>query len=172
MYSASKRRPRARPDPMAENIEEESQTETISLDPLLHVLFEQEILPEEQIVDMQLEHNESEKPLRNIVLDSGLIPEDDLLELIAGYHDTRVINLPATDIPPDVVHSVPAGVARMYNCVPVEAGSSTVELAVCDLQIDVVQCERAAVALRHAVQAKFGHGLPGVVCRGLRGCVR
>lgn len=118
---------------MAENIEEESQTETISLDPLLHVLFEQEILPEEQIVDMQLEHNESEKPLRNIVLDSGLIPEDDLLELIAGYHDTRVINLPATDIPPDVVHSVPAGVARMYNCVPVEAGSSTVELAVCDL---------------------------------------
>jgi type IV pilus assembly protein PilB len=107
--------------------------EGIQLDPLLELLHEHEVLPAEQLAMMQDEHEKTGKPIRGIILDSGVMVEDQLLELIAGYQGTRVINLPATDIPPDVVHSVPASVARMYNCVPVEGTNSAVELAVFDM---------------------------------------
>jgi type IV pilus assembly protein PilB len=46
---------------------------------------------------------------------------------------TRVVNLPALDIPVDIIHRVPASVARMYNVVPVSMTDSSVELAVCDI---------------------------------------
>ncbi|MCE9615045.1 MAG: GspE/PulE family protein [Lentisphaerae bacterium] len=107
--------------------------ETQQLEPLLQLLEEQEILPRAQLLQMQEEHVQTGKPLRNIVLDAGALGEDQLLELIAGYQGTRVINLPATDIPQDTLHSVPASVARMYNCVPVEATNNSVELAVFDM---------------------------------------
>jgi len=44
-----------------------------------------------------------------------------------------VVNLPALDIPPDIIHRVPASVARMYNVVPTSMTDNAVELAVCDV---------------------------------------
>ncbi|MDA0576581.1 MAG: ATPase, T2SS/T4P/T4SS family [Verrucomicrobia bacterium] len=121
---------------MAEAEQQEAVSEgaqTANLDPMLLLLEEQEILPHSRLVEMQAEHASSGKPVRNLVLDAGVLSEDQLLDLIAGYQGSRVINLPATDIPPDVLHSVPASVARMYNCVPVEASNAAVELAVFDM---------------------------------------
>jgi type IV pilus assembly protein PilB len=62
-----------------------------------------------------------------------ICPQDTLLAMIAETLGTRVVNLPATDIPPDVVHAIPASVARMYMVVPVDKGSNSVTLATCDL---------------------------------------
>ncbi|MDA0989459.1 MAG: ATPase, T2SS/T4P/T4SS family [Verrucomicrobia bacterium] len=107
--------------------------EPVQFDALLAVLTEQEFLGEEQSAEILAEHNDTGKPIRNIVLDKRLLAEDQLLEVMAGYQGTRVINLPATDIPSEVIHSVPASVARMYNCVPIEGGTNHVELAVYDL---------------------------------------
>jgi len=118
------------------------------LEPLLRLLSDQDVLSEEQAVGVQKEYEESGKPVRNIVVDIGLIPEDQLLEVIAGYQGSRVINLPATDIPPDVVHSIPASVARMYNCVPVEVGPNSVELAVYDIVTPQVMDELMFVLTR------------------------
>jgi type IV pilus assembly protein PilB len=104
-----------------------------TVDPLLQLVSEQGLLTPDQADDVQDEHRETGKSVRSVLIDSGLLGEDDLLEVIAGYLGTRVVNLPATDIPPDVVRSVPASVARMYNCVPVEAGPNSVTLAVFDV---------------------------------------
>ena len=102
-------------------------------DPLLNVTVEQGVLTVEEAARVQDDHNENGRPVRGILVDSGQIEEDQLLDIIAGYLGTRVINLPATDIPADVLHSVPASVARMYNCVPVTCTPHSVELAVSDL---------------------------------------
>jgi len=102
-------------------------------DPLLEQLVEQGFLTGEQMQDIAAEHTENGKPVRNIVVDLGLIEGDALLEVIAGYMGTHVVNLPALDIAPDIIHRVPASVARMYNVVPVSMTDSSVELAVCDI---------------------------------------
>ncbi len=102
-------------------------------DPLLELLVEQGFLTGEQMQEIAEEHAESGKPIRNIVVDLGLIDADSMLEAIAGYMGTTVVNLPALDIPPDVIHRVPASVARMYNVIPVSMTDSSVVLAVCDV---------------------------------------
>lgn len=106
---------------------------TIYSDTLLELLVDQGLLSGEQMEDISDEHAESGKPTRNIVVDLGLIEEDQVLEVMAGYLGTRVVNLPAIDIPVDIIHRVPASVARMYNVVPVAMTDTSVELAICDI---------------------------------------
>ncbi len=106
--------------------------ETIQ-DPLLLLLIEQGVLTGEQAEDVQSEHAESGKSIRAIVIDLGLISEDNLLDIIAAFLGTRVVNLPALDIPVETIRGVPASVARMYNVVPVTVTDTSVELATFDM---------------------------------------
>jgi len=102
-------------------------------DPLLPIIIEKGILAEDQVKELQEEHAQTGKPIRKLLVDNEILAEDKLLEIIADHIGSRVVNLPATDIPPDVIHCVPASVARMYNVVPVTMGPNSVELAVFDL---------------------------------------
>ena len=101
--------------------------------PLLNIVHEQGLIDQDQIEEVLVEFGENGKPIRNLLIDMEIITEDNLLEIMAGYMGARVVNLPATDIPHDVIHSVPASVARMYNTIPVEADSSSVVLAVFEM---------------------------------------
>ena len=102
-------------------------------EPLLQMLLDHGVVSAEQIQDIREEQTRSGKPFRDVVLNMEILTEDELLQLVAEGFGTRVINLPATDIPPDVIHSIPASVARMYNVVPVEKGNNSVTLATQDL---------------------------------------
>jgi type IV pilus assembly protein PilB len=102
-------------------------------DPLLSLLVEQDLLTSAQMEDISSEHGESGKLARNIVIDLGLIEEDQLLEVIADYMGTHVVNLPSLDISGPIIHRVPASVARMYNVVPVSMTDTAVEVAVSDI---------------------------------------
>ena len=107
--------------------------DTPHTDPLLQLVIDHEVLSADQVQEVLDEQKLTGKPIQHVLIDMGFFNEDQVLELIAGYLGTRVINLPATDIPPDVVHGVPASVARMYNVVPVSATATSVELAVSSL---------------------------------------
>jgi type IV pilus assembly protein PilB len=119
-------------------------------DTLLQIVCEKAGLDAAQTQEIWEEHERTGKPIRNVVLDMQIAGEDQLLEWMAEYLGTRVVNLPATDIPPDVLHSVPASVARMYNAIPVEAGSNTVVLAVSTL-IDPQTVDEIAFVLTRDV---------------------
>ncbi len=99
----------------------------------MELLLEHGMLGPDQLDEVIEEQRRSGKPLRDVLINLEILTEDVLLKLIAGSLGTRVINLPATDIPPDVVHAVPASVARMYMVVPVEKGPNSLTLAVSDL---------------------------------------
>lgn len=104
-----------------------------SLDPLLQLFRDQGILSQEQ-VDLVLEsRTRTDQPVRTLLINMGFTTEDDMLDIIAGYLGTRVINLLAADVTDDVVHSVPASVARLYNIVPVEKTSESMVVAISDL---------------------------------------
>jgi type IV pilus assembly protein PilB len=102
-------------------------------DPLLQLLVDRGLVRSIQAEEIWQEHEASRKTVRKIVLDKELVTEDRLLGVMAEYMGSRVINLPATDIPPTVVRSVPFAIARMYNVVPVSATANAVELAVSDI---------------------------------------
>lgn len=106
---------------------------TINMDPLLQLLVEQGHLTGDQMNAITEEHANSDKPVKNIVVDLGLLEEDQVLEIIAGYMGSHVVNLPAIDIPVDIIHRIPASVARMYSVVPVSMTDTSVELAVCSI---------------------------------------
>lgn len=115
---------------------------------LLRLVVEHGVLSTEQAREIEGEHERTGKPFRNILIDTQFLSEDQLLEIIAGYLGVRVVNLPATDIPPDVIHGVPASVVRMYNCVPVEMDQNSVALAVSDLMTPQIQDELMFVLTR------------------------
>ena len=79
---------------------------TIAIDPLLELLVEQGHLTDEQMSSIAEDHAESGKAVKNIVVDLGLLEEDQVLEIIAGYMATTVVNLPAIDIPVDIIHRI------------------------------------------------------------------
>ncbi len=105
----------------------------VANEPLLDVLLEQNLISAGQLEEIVAESRETGKPVRDIVVNMELMAEDELLELIAAHLGTSVINLPATDIPPDVIRSITASVARMYSVVPVEASPDSVTLAYFDM---------------------------------------
>ena len=102
-------------------------------DPLLQIITDRAVLSEDELQALKEECSQTGKPVRKLLVDGETMTEDKVLGIIADSMGTKVINLPATDIPPDVIHSVPASVARMYNIVPVSMGPNSVELAVFDL---------------------------------------
>ena len=107
--------------------------DTQQADPLLPILLDKGIISDAQLAEIEEEHTQTGKPVRKLLVDGAILTEDKLLGVMAEFLGTTVVNLPATDIPPDVIHSVPASVARMYNVVPVAMGPNSVELAVFDL---------------------------------------
>jgi type IV pilus assembly protein PilB len=117
-------------------------------DTLLQLALDQGVLTPSQAAEINQEHEDTGKAVRRILIDGGFMAEDDLLEVMAGYLGTRVINLPATDIPPDVIHSVLASVARMYNVVPVSVSVNAVQLATFDLITPRVSDELTFVLTR------------------------
>ena len=117
-------------------------------DPVLQLLAERTDLSDDQAADILAEQERSGKPTRQILLDMEMMTEDQLLGLFAEYLGTEAINLPATDVPPDVIHSVPASVARMYNVVPVEVGTNSVTLAISSLVSPEVMDELGFVLTR------------------------
>jgi type IV pilus assembly protein PilB len=117
-------------------------------EPILQLLDANGLATADQLQEAVEEHQRSGKSIREIVINMEIIPEDSLLELIASSLGTRVVNLPATDIPPEVVRAIPASVARMYMVVPVERGNNAVTLATYDLLSPATQDELTFVLSR------------------------
>ncbi|MEI8138424.1 MAG: GspE/PulE family protein [bacterium] len=112
---------------------------------ILQLLESHGLVTPEQLQEISEEHQRSGKPVRDIIINIDVCPEDTLLKMIAESLGTRVVNLAATDIPPEVVHSISASVARMYMVVPVERGINSVTLATCDLMSPATMDELAFV---------------------------
>lgn len=119
-------------------------------DSLLEEISQEQLIEAEQLREIQEEHERTGRPTRAIVLDMELLTEDQLLELIARHLGTEVIDIKGVEVSPDVIRSLPASVARMYNVVPLQADAGTVELATSDLLSPEVVDELMFVLTRDA----------------------
>ena len=89
--------------------------EDIQRDPLIHMLDEEGFLSDDQIAILPETIERTGLTIRAAIIDAGFIDEEDLLEIIAGFLGTRVVNVMAIDPSPDVCRSVPVSVARVYE---------------------------------------------------------
>ena len=134
---------------MAETTDILNTTEsTLRLDPICDLAIQGGIIDSQQAAELQEEHERTAKPVRNLIVDTGYITEDDLLAMMAGYMGCEVISLPDTEISPEVRSAVPAAVARMYNVIPVDMTPGSVTLATSIGEVPQVAGSKSAVRRR------------------------
>ena len=100
-----------------------------SSDPLLALIKERGLLDDLQFEEVQQEMARTGKPSSEILSDFGLVDSDTQLQLIAESIGTEVVNLDNVQFTPELLKNIPAGTARMYQCVPVEDFGSAVRIA-------------------------------------------
>jgi type IV pilus assembly protein PilB len=117
-------------------------------DPLLQQLMDEQLLTPQQAEEVIDEHERTGKPVREVLLNMQLVDEDKMLELVSTLLGSSVIKLRDLDIPAEVIRTVPASIARMYNVVPVKTGVNSVDLATFDSLSPEVVDELAFVLTR------------------------
>lgn len=102
-------------------------------EPLLQLLVDHRIVKEAQADEILDEQKRTGSPVCRMVIDHGMIKEDDLLVLIASHLGTSVVKLAEREVPEEMIKSIPASVARMYNVIPISTDANSVVLAVSQL---------------------------------------
>jgi type IV pilus assembly protein PilB len=100
--------------------------------PLIGILREQGKLDDLQIEEIVQENSKSGKPILQIIADAGYVSVDEMLNLIANQLGTEVVSVSEADLSKEVIESIPADTARMYQCIPVAVYGSTVQVAFTD----------------------------------------
>jgi type IV pilus assembly protein PilB len=98
-------------------------------DPLLALIKERNLIDDLQFEEVQQEMARTGKPSSEILSDFGLVDSDTQLQLIAESLGTEVVNLDNVQFTPELLKNIPAGTARMYQCVPVEDFGSALRIA-------------------------------------------
>ena len=101
-------------------------------DPFLNLIRERSLLDDMQIEEVIQEHQRTAKPIHQILADFGLMDMETQLQVKAEALGTEVVELEKRDLPPDVIATIPAAVARMYQCVPVAVYGNSVQVALAD----------------------------------------
>ena len=102
-------------------------------DLLLQQLFEDGLLDDTQAGEIVDEHERTGKSVREILHDTAIVAEDEILDVIARQLGVERINLAKTEIPPSVIRSLPVSMARMHNVVPIASDAASITLATFDL---------------------------------------
>ncbi|MDR0993733.1 MAG: Flp pilus assembly complex ATPase component TadA [Verrucomicrobiota bacterium] len=91
------------------------------------------LIAESQASEVLDEHERTGKPTKSVVLEMGLITEEQAVDLTAQLMGAERVDLEHMTIDVDTIQAVPGSVARMYNAMPVSADGDTVTLAVGDV---------------------------------------
>ena len=98
-------------------------------DPLLALIKERNLIDDLQFEEVQQEMSRTGKPSAEVLSDFGLVDTDTQLQLIADSLGTEVVNLDNVQFTPELLQTIPAGTARMYQCVPIEDFGSALRVA-------------------------------------------
>jgi type IV pilus assembly protein PilB len=99
---------------------------------LAEINKDRQLISPQHFAEVQDEHVRTGKSISQIIVDFGLLSEEQLLQAVADHMNIEYVNLEATEIPPSALNMMPASVARMYGAVPVALTGNTMTLAVLD----------------------------------------
>jgi type IV pilus assembly protein PilB len=98
-------------------------------DPLLALIKERGLIDDLQFEEVQQEITRTGKSSGEVLSDFGLVDTDTQLQIIAESIGTEVVSLDTVQFTPELLKLIPAGTARMYQCVPVEDFGTALRVA-------------------------------------------
>jgi type IV pilus assembly protein PilB len=96
------------------------------------IVNDRQLISTEQFAEVKEEYNRTGKPLSQIIVDFGLLTEEQLLQAVADHLNIEFLDLQAVEPTPSAIASVPASIARMYGVVPVSITGNNIVIAVLD----------------------------------------
>ncbi|MFC1453270.1 type II secretion system ATPase GspE [Verrucomicrobiota bacterium] len=121
-------------------------------DYVLEILEKGGLVTPGQVEGAQAEPGEEGMTTVDLLVDRGIISENEILAEIAAQLGMELVTLEDVDIPADVREAVPSEVARRYNVMPVYKTDNTLAVALSDpLDVDAVDSLR--YVLKNHVEA-------------------
>jgi type IV pilus assembly protein PilB len=99
-----------------------------SSDPLLEIVKERGLVDDLQYEEISSEAGRGNKPVVQILQDFGILDLDTILQIQAEQLATEVVSL-RQDFPPELIHTIPGAMARMYQCLPVALHGTSLQVA-------------------------------------------
>jgi type IV pilus assembly protein PilB len=93
------------------------------------LLIIEEVCSEDQLVEIQEEHDRSGKSFKEIIVDFGFLTEEELLQLMANNIGSEVIDLSIIELDENILTMVDPQTARMNNIIPVAYDGFTLTVA-------------------------------------------
>ena len=100
--------------------------------PLLNLVQERGLIDDLQLEEVTQEATRNGKPIGAILKDFGLVDTETQLQIMSEHLGTEIVDVRESDLTDEIIQTVPASSARMYQCVPVAVHGSTVQIALID----------------------------------------
>ena len=100
--------------------------------PLLSLVKSQGLIDDLQYEEVAGEFKRTGKAVLQILQDFGILDLDTILQVIADHFATQVVTIREGDLTPDLLQTIPAKTARMYQCLPVGLKDGTLQVALAD----------------------------------------
>jgi len=100
--------------------------------PLGKLLIEQNLISPQQWQECLEQHRHSGKSLGKVLVDSGILTEEALLQNIANLARMKIVDLAKAEIDKEAVDKVPASVVQVYNIMPVKLQGNNLTVAISD----------------------------------------
>src|SRR6185503_13053772 len=124
--------------------------DTIS-NPLLELVKERGLIDDLQYEEIQSELSRNAKSIVQIIQDFGILDLDSILQVEAEYLGTEVVSLRDMTLTQDLLKIIPAGTARMYQCLPVELFGNTLRVAFMD-PLNPARADELGFAVKKEIQ--------------------
>jgi len=100
--------------------------------PLLSLVKDQGLIDDLQYEEALGEFKRTGKSPSQILQDFGVLDLDTILQAIGTYLGAPVVTLRERDLTPELLRTIPAKTARMYQCLPVSLSNSTLQVALAE----------------------------------------
>ncbi len=105
-------------------LDSESQT-------LKDILLAEHLCTEEQLKEVEEEHDRNGKPLKEVIIDFGILSELDMLQAISRNLVLEVRDISQADDPPqEIIKMIDGDTARMLGAFPLEFDGTTLSVAI------------------------------------------
>jgi type IV pilus assembly protein PilB len=119
--------------------------------PLLSLIKEKELIDDLQYEEVVAEFKRSGTPVIQLLQDFGIMQLGDILHVMATHLGAEVVSLGDREFTPELLKTIPANVARMYQCMPVAVNNGTVQVALAD-PLDPARADEINFAIKGDVQ--------------------
>jgi type IV pilus assembly protein PilB len=126
-------------------------SEDFATPPLLSLIKENNLIDDLQYEEVQGEFKRTGKPVIQILQDFGIMDLDTVLQVMADHLGTRVVSLRDSELPPQVIQTVPSKAARMYQCLPIFLQDGTLQVALVD-PLNPAQLDQLGFVVKQTLQ--------------------